>query len=181
MAHQLDELQQKQLRQAEELLFSDPQEVGFARELFFGRFRREAIFPYPTPSDSERQAGDAAVAEVRRFVTEHIDPAVIDREADIPVETICGLGEVGVLGATIAPEYGGRGLTQHNYCRVMEVIGGHCALKNPKTLNIRRASEHMFALQRSPRRSCGAQRLAWDWFADCCLTPVTLYLLFITA
>jgi alkylation response protein AidB-like acyl-CoA dehydrogenase len=127
VAHQLDELQQKQLRQAEELLFSGPQEVGFAKELFFGRFRREAIFPYPSPSDSERQVGDAAVAEVRRFVTEHIDSAVIDREADIPLKTIRGLGEVGVLGATIAPEYGGRGLTQHNYCRVMEVIGGHCA------------------------------------------------------
>lgn len=127
MAHQLDELQQKQLKQAEELLFSGPQEVGFAKELFFGRFLREAIFPYPCPSESERRAGDAAVTEVQRFVTAHIDPAVIDREADIPPETIRGLGEVGVLGATISPEYGGRGLTQQNYCRVMEVIGGHCA------------------------------------------------------
>jgi alkylation response protein AidB-like acyl-CoA dehydrogenase len=28
---------------------------------------------------------------------------------------------------TISPEYGGLGMSQQNYCRVMEVIGGHCA------------------------------------------------------
>ncbi|MBI3864860.1 MAG: acyl-CoA dehydrogenase family protein [Planctomycetia bacterium] len=127
MAHQLDELQQKQLKQAEELLFSGPQAVGFARELFFGRFLREAIFPYPSLADSERQAGDAALAEATKFVTTHIDPAKIDRDADIPLATIRGLGAAGVLGATISPEFGGRGLSQQNYCRIMEVIGGHCA------------------------------------------------------
>ena len=127
MVHQLDELQQKQLRQAEELLFSGPQEVGFAKELFFGRFLQQAIFPYPQLSADQLAAGDAAVAEVRKFVSAHIDPAEIDRNADIPLETIRGLGRVGVMGATIAPEFGGRGLSQQNYCRVMEVIGGHCA------------------------------------------------------
>ncbi len=127
MPHQLDELQQKQLQQAEELLFSGPQEVGFAKELFMGRFLREAIFPYPVLSEAERCAGDAALAEVQSFVAAKIDPARIDREADIPLETIRGLGTAGVLGATIAPEFGGRGLSQQNYCRIMEVIGGHCA------------------------------------------------------
>ncbi|MBS0263307.1 MAG: acyl-CoA dehydrogenase family protein [Planctomycetes bacterium] len=127
VVHQLDELQQKQLKQAEELLFSGPQEVGFAKELFFGRFLQQAILPYPAPAEAEREAGDRAVRDVRQFVTEKIDPAKIDAEADIPLDTIRGLGAVGVLGATIAPEYGGRGLTQQNYCRMMEVIGGHCA------------------------------------------------------
>lgn len=127
MAQQLDELQQKQLQQAEELFFSGPQRVGFAKELFFGRFLQDAIFPYPRPSDPEQAVGDAAVLEAKRFVTTCIDPAVIDRKAEIPLETIRGLGKAGVLGATISPEYGGRGLSQQNYCRIMEVIGGHCA------------------------------------------------------
>ncbi len=127
MTQKLDELQQKQLRQAEELLFSGPQEVGFAKELFFGRFHQPAIFPYPRLSAAERATGDAAVAEVKSFVAAHIDPAAIDRNADIPVETIRGLGRAGVLGATVPPEFGGRGLSQQNYCRVVEVIGGHCA------------------------------------------------------
>jgi acyl-CoA dehydrogenase family protein 9 len=127
VARQLDELQQKQLQQAEELFFSGPQEVGFARELFFGRFMQEAIFPYPRLSASERAAGDAAVAEAREFVTARIDPARVDHDADIPLEIVRGLGKAGVLGATISPEFGGRGLSQQNYCRIMEVIGGHCA------------------------------------------------------
>lgn len=127
MVHKLDELQQKQLQQAEELLFSGPQEVGFAKELFRGKFLREAIFPYPVLSEAERRAGDAALAEAQNFVTTHIDPAKIDQEAEIPLATIRGLGQAGVLGATIAPEFGGRGLSQQNYCRIMQVIGGHCA------------------------------------------------------
>lgn len=127
MSQTLDELQQKQLRQAEELLFSGPHEADFARELFFGRFLESAIMPYPRLSPAEQSAGDAAVAEVRKFVDEHIDPAEIDRQADIPADVIRGLGRIGVLGATISPEYGGRGMSQQNYCRLMEVIGGHCA------------------------------------------------------
>ncbi|HLJ12715.1 MAG TPA: acyl-CoA dehydrogenase family protein [Planctomycetaceae bacterium] len=127
MQQQLDELQKKQLQQAEELLFSGPQEVGFAKELFFGRFHTQAILPYPALSGAEKAIGDAALAEVKNFVAAHIDPVEIDRNADIPPETIRGLGTAGVLGATIPPEYGGRGLSQQNYCRMMEVIGGHCA------------------------------------------------------
>lgn len=127
MEQQLDELQQKQLKQAEELLFSGPAAENFARDLFFGRFLTEAILPYPRLSREEQAAGDAAVAEAEEYVRRAIDPAEIDRQADIPVAVIRGLGKAGVLGATIPPEFGGRGLSQQNYCRVMELIGGHCA------------------------------------------------------
>lgn len=123
----LDDLQQKQLRQAEELLFSGPQRAGFAKELFFGRFLTDAIFPYPRLSREEQATGDEAVTEIRKFAEERIDPVAIDREADIPRDVIRGLADIGVLGATISPAFGGRGLSQQNYCRVMEVIGGRCA------------------------------------------------------
>ncbi len=127
MAQSISELQQKQIRQAEELLFSGPPQSGFAQGLFFGRFRAQAILPYPRLAAAERAAGDAIVADVRKFADEHIDAAAIDQAADIPPALIRGLGAVGVLGATISREYGGRGLSQQNYCRVMEVIGAHCA------------------------------------------------------
>ncbi|HTI49665.1 MAG TPA: acyl-CoA dehydrogenase family protein [Planctomycetaceae bacterium] len=127
MSHSVEELQQRQLRQAEELFFSGPQATDFARDLFFGRFLQEAIFPYPRPSHEEQAEGDAAVAEAGQYIHTAIDPAKVDREADIPPDVILGLGKAGVLGATISPEFGGRGLSQQNYCRVMELIGGHCA------------------------------------------------------
>lgn len=126
MNAQLTELQQKQLQQAEELLFSGPQQAGFAKELYFGRFRAESIMPYPQLSPAEQARGDEAVAAVRQFAEEHIDAYAIDHAADIPPEVIRGLGDLGVLGMTVSPEYGGRGMSQQNYCRVMEVIGGHC-------------------------------------------------------
>ncbi|MGQ0634456.1 MAG: acyl-CoA dehydrogenase family protein [Planctomycetaceae bacterium] len=127
VAYQLDELQKKQLQQAEELLFSGPQGENFARELYFGRFLERAILPYPRLSPGEQAVGDAAVGDVRRFCDEHIDAAEIDRQADIPRDVVLGLGRIGVLGATIPREFGGAGMSQQNYCRVMEVLGGHCS------------------------------------------------------
>ncbi|MFO0261020.1 MAG: acyl-CoA dehydrogenase family protein, partial [Planctomycetota bacterium] len=70
---------------------------------------------------------DEAIARVKQFCRDHIDPVKIDREAMIPDSVIRGLGEIGVLGMTVSKEHGGQGLSQFNYCRVMEVIGAHCA------------------------------------------------------
>lgn len=126
MSTTLTELEKKQLAQAEELLFSGPEKEGFCKELFFGKFRQESILPYPELPESAQQAGDEMVAAVKQFCDEYIDAARIDREAIIPDEVIQGLGDLGVLGLTIGTQYGGKGMPQQNYCRVMEVIGGHC-------------------------------------------------------
>ncbi len=127
MAQALTELQKKQIEQAEELLFSGPPKEGFAKDLFFGRFRAASMLPYPKLSRDSQRIGDEAVAQVREYCLDHIDADDIDRQARIPDEVIRGLGGLGVLGMTISPRYGGRGFSQQQYCRVMEVIGGHCA------------------------------------------------------
>lgn len=117
---------EKQKQQVEEML-AGPETLGFAKSLFFGRFQGELLFPYPTlPPDKAREA-EEAVEEVRRFCQEHIDAAAIDRDADIPRSVIEGLGRLGVLGMTAPREFGGRGFGQQQYCKVMEVIGGHDA------------------------------------------------------
>jgi len=123
----LTELERKQIAQAEELLFSGPEKEGFCKDLFFGRFRADSIMPFPELPEESQRAGDEVVRQVQQFCDEHIDPARIDRDARIPDEVVQGLAELGVLGMTIKPEYGGMGMSQQNYCRVMEVIGGHCA------------------------------------------------------
>jgi alkylation response protein AidB-like acyl-CoA dehydrogenase len=79
--------------------------------------------PFP---EHRQKPGDRAVAD-EKFCRDRIDPIAIDRESQIPDSVIRGLGDIGVLGFTIAPALGGRGLSQMNYCRVMEVIGAHCA------------------------------------------------------
>jgi alkylation response protein AidB-like acyl-CoA dehydrogenase len=122
-----DALRAKQIRQAEELVGEAPAHGGFARALFRGEFEFDALFPYPTLPAADRPKVEEAVAAVRAFADARIDAAAIDREADIPRSVITGLAGLGVLGMTAPAEYGGRGFSQRAYCRIMEVIGGHCA------------------------------------------------------
>lgn len=127
MSGTLTELQKKQMEQAEELLFSGPEREGFARDLFFGRFRVPSIMPWPEQAPDAARAGDEMVERVKDFCRTQIDPVQIDRDALIPDSVIRGLGDLGVLGMTVDRRFGGRGMSQFNYCRVMEIIGGHCA------------------------------------------------------
>src|SRR5947208_16665100 len=91
---------EQQKKQAEELLFSCPQTLGFAKGLFFGHFNAPLLFPYPTINPAEREETEKLVADVRRFAEEHIDSAAIDRNAEIPASVVEGLGRLGVLGLT---------------------------------------------------------------------------------
>lgn len=117
----------EQRKQAEEVLFSGPDKMGFAKALFFGRFNASLIFPYPEIDPGERELVRKTVAEVRDYVEHHLDAAAVDRNAEIPQAVVDGLGRVGVLGATAPTEVGGRGLSQLANTKIMEVIGGHCS------------------------------------------------------
>jgi acyl-CoA dehydrogenase family member 9 len=117
----------QQRKQAEELLFSGPQTLGFAKGLFFGHFSAPLLFPYPELSREEAPIVAQAVADVRRFADEHIDAAAIDRNSEIPASVVAGLGQLGVLGMTAPKEFGGRAFSQLGYTKIMEVIGGHCS------------------------------------------------------
>lgn len=118
---------EQQKQQAEELLFSGPQTLGFAKGLFFGHFNADLLFPYPTLKPEEQEVTRKAIDEVRRYCHVHIDAAAIDRDAEIPQSVVDGLAGLGVLGMTAPTEFGGRAFGQLAYTKVMEVIGGHCA------------------------------------------------------
>ncbi len=118
---------QKEIQQAEELLFSGPQAVGFAKGLFQGHFVSDWVMPYPRIASSEQPEIDRTLAELRDFLDKNLDPAEIDRIADIPRSVIDGLGRVGVLGATAPKEIGGHGFSQLANCKILEEIGTRCA------------------------------------------------------
>src|SRR5512138_1867458 len=103
---------QQQMRDADELLFSGPEKVGFAKGLFLGRFVADAVLPYPRLRADESQEVEAAVADVRDFMETHHDAAATDRQADVPRTTVDGLARLGVLGMAAPREYGGRGFSQ---------------------------------------------------------------------
>jgi acyl-CoA dehydrogenase family protein 9 len=120
-------LRDKQIKQAEEILASVPQQMGVAKGLFWGKFVADWVFPYPKLSDAQTALTQSAVREVTQFCEQHLDPAKIDREADIPREVIDGLAQLGVLGMTAPVAMGGRGFNQLGYGKILEVIGGRCS------------------------------------------------------
>jgi acyl-CoA dehydrogenase family protein 9 len=118
---------QKEIQQAEELLFTGPQALGFVKGLFQGHFVSDWVMPYPRIPAGQQTPLDKALKELREFLDAKLDPVAIDRDADIPREVIDGLGRVGVLGMTATAEYGGSGFTQMANCRILEEIGRRCA------------------------------------------------------
>src|SRR5215467_13566317 len=125
--NKLDEQRQKEIQQAEELLFTGPQALGFAKGLFQGHFVSDWVMPYPRIPEAERPQLQQTLTELRKFLNEDLDPAEIDRQADIPRSVIDGLGRIGVLGMTAPTEYGGHGFSQMANCKVLEEIGRRCA------------------------------------------------------
>lgn len=118
---------ERQVKQAEELLFSGPQRHGVAKGFFEGRFVADWVLPYPQLAASERAKVDEALAELRRFCDASLDPEAIDRQADIPRSVIDGLGRLGVLGMTAPESVGGRGFSQLAYCKILEELGSRCS------------------------------------------------------
>lgn len=102
-------------------------DVGFAKALFFGKFKGDLLYPYPTLAPDKKASSDEMAAKVRAFADQHIDHMRIDREAKIPDSVIQGLADIGMYKLTIPAEYGGLGFGQQQYLPCMEILGGHDA------------------------------------------------------
>ena len=118
---------QKEIQQAEELLFAGPQAIGFAKGLFLGNFVADWVMPYPRMAAAQQTELDKSLTELRQFLDTGLDAVEIDRQADIPRSVIDGLGRVGVLGMTAPLEFGGRSFSQMANCQILEEIGRRCA------------------------------------------------------
>src|SRR4051812_25311778 len=115
----------EQRKDVEELIAGS--DVGFAKALFFGKFKGDLLYPYPTLAPDKQAASDEIAAKVKAFADAHIDAMKIDREARIPDSVVKGLGDIGMYKITIPGEFGGLGLGQQQYLKCMEILGGHCA------------------------------------------------------
>jgi alkylation response protein AidB-like acyl-CoA dehydrogenase len=98
---------------------------SFGKELFLGRFRLDLIHPHPKPDASDTERGEAFLEKLERFLREEVDPAVIERDAQIPDTVIKGLKELGALGMKIPTEYGGQGLSQVYYNKALALVGSY--------------------------------------------------------
>ena len=115
--------EQEQLAQAEAILGDRLDQVGFVKGLFFGQYFQDRLPAYPLSAD-DRTA--ALTRQLKGFCATSVDPEQIDRDARIPVSVVQGLGQLGVLGACLPKSCGGLDFSQTSYCRLLEVLGGHC-------------------------------------------------------
>jgi acyl-CoA dehydrogenase family member 9 len=122
----ISEKDRKQIQDAQEMLGPDPSTMGLIKNVFWGNFREDLVFPYPTPPSDEQARCDQLLSELDRYLsTEH--PSVeIDQKQEIPTWVIDRLFKLGVLGMTIPKEYGGLGFGITAYNKVLRRIGRTC-------------------------------------------------------
>ncbi|MBI3087680.1 MAG: acyl-CoA dehydrogenase family protein, partial [Candidatus Omnitrophica bacterium] len=102
------------------------QHASFLGDLFMGRFRLDLVVPYPTQSEEDRRIGDGYLRRVETFLREHLDPDEVDRTGELPAHVIEGLARLGCFGMKIPQPYGGVGLSQVNYNRVISLVASYC-------------------------------------------------------
>ena len=116
----------RMIEDVETMLGPEPSSMGFVKNLFWGRFRSDLVFPYPVESREERAKCDVLLEELERYM-KHEHPRVeIDQEEHIPDWVIRRLFDMGVMGMTVPERYGGLGLGVTSYNRVLETIGRYC-------------------------------------------------------
>src|SRR5436853_82343 len=80
--NKLDAQRQKEIQQAEELLFAGPQALGFAKGLFQGHFVADWVMPYPRIPPAQQPELDETLTDLRKFLDEHLGAfALTEKEA----------------------------------------------------------------------------------------------------
>ncbi len=91
-----------------------------AKQLLFGEVLEENLFPYPAINDRDREVLGMIVESIDRFLEgKEADFARWDREARQPDEFVQSLRELGLFGLIIPEEFGGLGLSNAAYARVL--------------------------------------------------------------
>src|SRR3989338_295170 len=99
---------------------------SFALQLFLGEPDWRLIHPFPTQSPDDRKIGTEHLEKFKKFLVENLDPNEVDRTGIIPDRVMKGLAQLGGFAMKIPKEYGGLGLSQVNYSRIMHMISSYC-------------------------------------------------------
>lgn len=99
------------------------QKPSFTKSLFLGQVASDLVMPYPVQTGDDRDDTRRLAAAARDYLTNTYDPARSERDRWVGDDTIRDLGDLGLTGLFIDKKYGGQGLSQSGYCRVMEEFG----------------------------------------------------------
>jgi alkylation response protein AidB-like acyl-CoA dehydrogenase len=99
---------------------------SFAGGLFMGKFQPELIVPFPEQSAEDKVIGDKLCKEVADYLRANLDPDEVDRTREVPKKVLDQFTTMGLWAMKIPKEYGGLGLTQVNYNRVVGMVASYC-------------------------------------------------------
>ncbi|PZG07043.1 acyl-CoA dehydrogenase family protein [Nonomuraea aridisoli] len=168
---------------AEQAGYAESREVGeqarekewtrpsFGRQLFLGDFRLDLVHPVPVLSDEAARRGEEFVRALRRFLDTQVDPALIERTAQIPDEVVKGLAQLGAFGITIKREYGGLGLPYLYYCRALMLVGSY----SPAVATLLSAHQSIGVPQ--PLKLFGSEEQKREFLPRCARGEISAFLL----
>jgi alkylation response protein AidB-like acyl-CoA dehydrogenase len=99
---------------------------SFCSEIFMGHWRADLIYPFPSQPADDKAEGDAHLKRIGDFLRTELDPDEVDRTGIIPEAVMKGLAALGVFALKVPRSYGGLGLSQVNYNRIMMLMASYC-------------------------------------------------------
>ena len=116
----------KSIQVAEESREMDWKSKSFMGSMFMGDLDVDLSYPFPTQSVEDREAGDHVIERFEAWAKDNLDGDAIDKAQEIPPHVWKGLAELGLFGIKIDKEYGGLGLSQTNYVRILGAVAKYC-------------------------------------------------------
>ncbi|MFI7104698.1 acyl-CoA dehydrogenase family protein [Nonomuraea sp. NPDC050227] len=144
---------------------------SFAKQLFLGDLRLDLVHPAPGLPAEAAERGEEFVRAVRRFLETQVDPALIERTAQVPDEVVKGLAALGAFGITIGTEYGGLGLPYLYYCRTLTLVGSYC----PALATLLSAHQSIGVPQ--PLKQFGTEEQKREFLPRCAAGEISAFLL----
>lgn len=118
--------QKRQALEITELARKGYQLPSFGAELFNGYFNPSLLFPFPEQDPEDKKIGDELIDKFMTFLTANLDPEEVDATRTIPKKVIDEMKRMGIFALKVPKEYGGLGLSQTNYCRLVMKVASYC-------------------------------------------------------
>jgi acyl-CoA dehydrogenase family protein 9 len=99
------------------------QRPSFSKSLFSGYIFDDVVFPYPIQKKEENENLDLILDTLRKFMDGYVDSRQFDHDEKMPEDVINGWKELGFFGLVIPEKYGGYGLSNTSYVRILEEVG----------------------------------------------------------
>ena len=96
---------------------------SFTKGVFLGEIREDLAFPFPAPSDEDRESLRMILDSFRGWAAENVDTKQLDHDAKFPDSVRAGMAELGMMGVNIPEAYGGFGASAQVFSRVFGEVG----------------------------------------------------------